>query len=44
MLRQAQLLRENQAVAEQVVDSYYLERERGIMILAMDLNPRPEDG
>jgi GTP-binding protein len=34
MLRQARVFRENQAVAERVLDSYDLERERGITILA----------
>jgi len=34
MLRQAHVFRENQQVAERVMDSYDLERERGITILA----------
>jgi GTP-binding protein len=34
MLRQARVFRENQAVAVRVMDSYDLERERGITILA----------
>ena len=34
MLRQARVFRENQAVAERVMDSNELERERGITILA----------
>ena len=34
MLRQAQVFRENQKVAERVLDSNDLERERGITILA----------
>ncbi|HSR47930.1 MAG TPA: translational GTPase TypA [Anaerolineales bacterium] len=34
MLRQARVFRENQAVAERVMDSHDLERERGITILA----------
>jgi GTP-binding protein len=34
MLRQARVFRENQQVAERVMDSYDLERERGITILA----------
>ncbi len=44
MLKQAQVFRENQAVAERVMDSNDLERERGITILAKDLDPRPADG
>ena len=34
MLHQARVFRENQAVAERVMDSNELERERGITILA----------
>ncbi|MBI3763765.1 MAG: GTP-binding protein, partial [Chloroflexi bacterium] len=34
LLRQAHIFRENQLVAERVMDSYDLERERGITILA----------
>jgi GTP-binding protein len=34
MLKQARVFRENQAVAERVMDSFDLERERGITILA----------
>jgi len=34
MLHQARVFRDNQAVAERVMDSYDLERERGITILA----------
>src|SRR3972149_6785904 len=34
MLRQARVFRDNQAVAERVMDSNDLERERGITILA----------
>ena len=34
MLKQARVFRENQPVAERVMDSYDLERERGITILA----------
>jgi GTP-binding protein len=34
LLHQAQVFRENQAVAERVMDSFDLERERGITILA----------
>jgi GTP-binding protein len=34
MLKQARVFRENQQVAERVMDSNALERERGITILA----------
>src|SRR4030043_1164573 len=34
MLKQARVFRDNQPVAERVMDSYDLERERGIPILA----------
>ena len=44
MLSQAQVLRENQAVAERVMDSNDFERGRGITILAKHLDPRPADG
>ncbi len=44
MLKQARVFRENQKVAERVMDSNELERERGITILAKDLDPRPADG
>jgi hypothetical protein len=44
MLKQARVFRENQAVAERVINSNDLERERGITILAKDLDPRRADG
>src|SRR5512134_735632 len=47
MLRQAHVFRENQQVAERVMDSYDLERERGITILAKNTAitiPDPETG
>ena len=47
MLRQAQVFRENQQVAERVMDSNDLERERGITILAKNTAiqiPDPETG
>jgi len=44
MLRQARVFRENQTVAERVMDSNELERERGITILAKDLDPKLADG
>src|SRR3989337_2772524 len=43
MLKQARVFRDNQPVAERVMDSYDLERERGITILAKDLDLRPAD-
>ena len=43
MLKQARVFRENQVVAERVMDSNELKRERGITILAKDLDPRPAD-
>ncbi len=43
MLKQARVLSENQTVAERVMDSNVLERERGITILAKDIDPRPAD-
>ncbi len=44
MLKQARVFRENQAVAERVMASNELERERGITILAKDIDPRVADG
>jgi len=47
MLRQAKIFRENQRVAERVMDSNDLERERGITILAKNTAitlPDPETG
>jgi GTP-binding protein len=47
MLRQAHVFRENQQVAERVMDSYDLERERGITILAKNTAitiPDPKTG
>jgi GTP-binding protein len=47
MLRQAHVFRENQQVAERVMDSNELERERGITILAKNtaiVIPDPETG
>ncbi len=47
MLRQARVFRENQQVAERVMDSNDLERERGITILAKNtaiVLPDPESG
>jgi GTP-binding protein len=47
MLRQAHVFRENQQVAERVMDSYDLERERGITILAKNTAitiPDPQTG
>jgi GTP-binding protein len=43
MLRQAGTFRENQQVAERVMDSNPLERERGITILAKNLSVRWKD-
>src|ERR671913_64255 len=43
MLRQAGTFRENQHVAERVMDSNPLERERGITILAKNLSVRWKD-
>ncbi|HEX8670936.1 MAG TPA: translational GTPase TypA [Longimicrobium sp.] len=43
MLRQAGTFRENQQVAERVMDSNPLERERGITILAKNLSVRWDD-
>jgi len=43
MLRQARLHRENHAVAERVVDSSELERERGTTIQAEAFDPRAAD-
>ncbi|MBG7610213.1 MAG: translational GTPase TypA [Anaerolineae bacterium] len=47
LLRQAQVFRENQQVAERILDSNDLERERGITILAKNTSVRitnPENG
>ena len=47
MLKQARVFRENQTVAERVMDSNDLERERGITILAKNTAiriPDPETG
>jgi GTP-binding protein len=47
MLKQAQVFRENQPVAERVMDSFDLERERGITILAKNTAisiPDPQTG
>jgi len=44
MLRQAHIFRENQQVAERVMDSNDLERERGITILAKNTAIRIPDG
>jgi GTP-binding protein len=47
LLRQARVFRENQQVAERVMDSNALERERGITILAKNtaiLLPDPQTG
>lgn len=44
MLMQARVFRENQAVAERIMNSNYLERERGITIMAKDLDSRPAVG
>src|SRR5512134_538709 len=47
MLRQAHVFRENQQIAERVMDSYDLERERGITILAKNTAitiPDPKTG
>ena len=43
LLRQAQVFRENQQVAERVLDSNDLERERGITILAKNISIRIEN-
>ena len=40
MLKQGGVFRENQAVAERVMDSNALERERGITILAKNTSVR----
>ncbi len=42
MLRQARVFRENQAVAERVMDSNELERERGITIRPRISIPDPQ--
>ena len=43
MLKQGGVFRENQAVAERVMDSNALERERGITILAKNTSVRYGD-
>jgi predicted membrane GTPase involved in stress response len=44
MLKQARVYRQNQAIAEWVMDSNEREREQGLTILAKNLDPRPADG